>query len=397
MKENKWIVYGSNLSPFTLKVLALCSFAGLDYRYFPEEGNTLENIRIQVRLKLLKSGILPLAWPEMSELDEFPLVPFLFGPNGENLYDSSAIGVWLDREAPLENRFARFYPEDDPALDFTNWLIDEYADEYGLYIVHHFRWKVSARDNVAGKNLAGELRSMAGLAKPLVSRYFSARQVRRLPYLFSVAPKGFHMDGLPARLQPPSRPDFPPTHELIEDSYARLLEALEGILQSRPYILGDRFTAADASVYGQISMNLDDPSAAKFIGEKAPTVFAWTNRIRKADFSNSKADGRLTLDDAITPLLTEICRTYVPLMKQNYKAYVQCKKEGETLFNEAAFNKNRALYGGEIDGRPFRSVVKTFQVQTWLNIRRKWTRLDEDSKRRVEAVLPSDHGLEEDM
>ncbi len=396
-KKEKWIVYGSDLSPFTLKVLALCSFAGLDYRYFPEQGNTLENLRIQFRLKLLNAGLLRLTWPEMDELDEFPLVPYLFGPNGENLYDSSAIAVWLDRESREKNEVARFYPEDDPALNFTTWLIDEYADEYGLYMVHHFRWKVSAHDNNAGIRLARELRSMAGPARPLVARHFSARQARRLPYLFSVAPEGFHMNGLPARLQPPSRAGFPPTHELLEDSFARLLEALETILRSQPYILGDRFTAADAGVYGQISMNLDDPSAEKFIEEKAPTVFAWTHRIRKADFTNSKLDGRLTLNGSITPLLREICRTYVPLMKQNYQAYTRQKDLGETLFNEAAFNKDRALYDGEIDRHPFRSVVKSFQIKTWLNIRRKWSELDEDSKQRMESVLPTDHGLGQDI
>ena len=40
------------------------------------------------------------------------LVPFLFGPRGENLYDSSAIGAWFDAQglngaAPLLPAVAR--------------------------------------------------------------------------------------------------------------------------------------------------------------------------------------------------------------------------------------------------------------------------------------------------
>ena len=296
--KNEWIIFGSELSPFTLKVLALCGFAGLPYRFFPTQGRLGENLRIMFRKELLVRKFLPLTWPDMTDLDEFPQVPFLFGPNGENLYDSSAIGVWLDRHAPLENRGSKVFPEEDPAISFVIRLIDEYADEYGLYMVHHFRWKVSAADNNAGKRLASEFRTLAGRAQPLMARHFSARQARRLPYLFSVAPQGFKVENLPENLQPPSHKDFPPTHDLLETSFTRLLSALDLILQNRPFLLGDRFTLADAGVYGELAMNLTDPSAARKIETESPTVFKWLNHILQADFTSSRPDGQLVLDEA---------------------------------------------------------------------------------------------------
>ncbi len=396
MAESGWVLYGSALSPFTLKVAALCRYKGLAFRLLPEEGGTLENLRVQIRRAWLVRKRLPLTWPVMTDLDEFPLVPFLFGAAGENIYDSSAIAVWLDRFPPLRGRAAPVVPTEDPATRFAAWLIDEYADEYGLYMVHHNRWKVAAGDNDAGKRLAREMRSLVGAAQPLVARAFSARQVRRLPYLFSVAPEGLRIPGLPDRLQPPARTEFPATHDLLEDSFARLLDALETILRHRPFLLGHRFTVADASIYGQLGMNLTDPSAAAWIETRAPTVHGWLEQIHRGRFPGNRADGAIGIDRMTAPLLSEICRTYVPLMKQNLAAYRRCREQGETLFNEAAFNKGRSLYSGIIDGRPFRSVVKTFQVKTWLDMRRRWAALDADARRILADVLPPDHGLDRD-
>ena len=50
------------------------------------------------------------------------------------------------------------------------------------------------------------------------------RQARRLPYLFSCAPAGYHQANLPNRLQPPHLEGFPATHDFLEDSFQRLLD-----------------------------------------------------------------------------------------------------------------------------------------------------------------------------
>ena len=155
----------------------------------------------------------------------------------------------------------------------------------GLYLVHHNRWVVSARDNDAGARLAREMRPLFGPLAPLVGHFFPARQVRRLPYLFSVAPPdSARFDDLPARLRPPARAGFPPTHELLEHAFAELLAALEPVLSRRPYLLGTRFTLADASLYGQLGMNRTDPSARAWIARAAPATHAWIDRIAPGDF-----------------------------------------------------------------------------------------------------------------
>src|SRR5436190_23914718 len=100
MLDAPWIIWGSELSPFTLKVIRLFRQARRPFRFLPADGGWLENWRYLIRVERLKRGRLPLTWPRMTADDEFPLVPFVLGADGSNLYDSSAIAEWLDREQP---------------------------------------------------------------------------------------------------------------------------------------------------------------------------------------------------------------------------------------------------------------------------------------------------------
>jgi len=375
VSTNKWILSGSQLSPFHLKVAALLKFKCIPFEDYPGDGGLWGNLKVSARVLLLKAGILKLTHPEFTKLDEFPLVPFLFGPNGENLYDSSAIASWLDNNLDKAGKEV-VTPCDDEKVNFVIQLVDEYFDEFGLYMVHHARWKMSAADNTAGARLAQEMSSLIGPLQTKVATGFSARQVRRCPYLFSVAPQGYQEQGLHQNRQPPSRKGFPATHDLLEKSYLNILKALEPIFSTRPFLLGQRFTLADASLYGQLGMNLTDPSAANWIKETAPAVYAWLLKIHEGDFSSHKDEGELMVDEILQPLLQEISRTYYPLMKQNEAAYLEHTEAGETLFNEKAYWKRRGLFDGELDGQPFRSVVKTFQVKTWRNIKQLWLELD---------------------
>lgn len=396
--DDRWILWGSELSPFALKVEALLRFDSVPFRWLPAAGGFCDAFRSDRRRRRLVVGRLPLTWPEMTELDEFPLVPFLFGPGGENLYDSSAIAVWLDGRGPHPNeRATALVPADDPALRFAVRLIDEAFDEVGLYLVHHNRWVVSARDNDAGARLAGEMRPLLGPLAPVVGHFFPARQVRRLPYLFSVALADTgRYDDLPVRLRPPARPGFPPTHELLEQAFSELLAALEPVLSRRPYLLGPRFTLADASLYGQLGMNRTDPSARAWIAREAPATQAWIDRIAHGDFREHRPDGELSLGGVLAPLLSWICRTFVPLMQQNQDAWDRHRAAGETRFNEAAFDAGRALYDGTLLGRPFRSVAKTFQVRVWRDLRKEWDALGMSDRARLETLLPRAHGLDRD-
>ena len=186
-------------------------------------------------------------------------------------------------------------------------------------------------------------------AGPGFARRFSARQVRRLPYLFSVAPTGSAVDGLPPERTPPAPAGFPPTHRLLAHAWEAYLDGVEAVVREQPYLLGERFTLADASVYGQLGMNLKDPSAAEIMRRRTPATYPLA-AAPSATASTSARGGALVLSTRLRGLLDAITRTFVPLMVQNEAAYDAARAAGETLFNEAAFDRGRALYDGTLLG-----------------------------------------------
>jgi glutathione S-transferase len=380
------VVWGSELSPYTLKLRALLTAAAVPYRDLPAQGGRLENLRC---LHLIGRGRRRRTierFPALDPLDEYPLVPFLLVDERRILCDSSALAAWLDRTQPPPR--GPLIP-DDPALGFVARLLDEAFDEIGLYLVHHARWVISARTNDAGARLAREFaRVLPPGLQPAFARRFARRQVRRLPYLFSVAPPDLRIAGLPPELTPPARTGFPPTHALLDELRGTVLDAVEGVLVRQRFLLGERFTLADASVYGQLGMNLKDPTAAEDMRRRAPTTFRWLCDIR--DGAHATSAGPLALGEALRPLLGLVDRTFAPFMAQNEAAYEAARAAGETRFNEWAFDRGRALYDGVLLGHPFRAVAKTFQVRVWRDLRAAWTALDAEARSRVRQVLPGD-------
>ena len=369
------ILWGSELSPFYLKVHAMLDHAGVEHRSLPGEGGRLENIRAAARIRQAKRRKTVLRFGGSDSLDEYPAVPFLIDADRHVHYDSTALAAWIDETHPPAD--GPLVPE-DAAVEFVARFIDEAFDEFGLYIVHHNRWVLSAGRNDAGDRFAAELtRMFPPFMAGAISRRVAARQTRRLPYLFSVAHDDLEQD-LPDDLRAPTRDGFPPTHALLDEAWFALLDAMEQILGDQPFLLGGRFTLADASAYGQLSMNLTDAPAASVLHERAPRTFAWLAAIRDGAYTH--ASGELVVSDVLDPLLLTIGQTFVPLMQQNERAFVDATARGESLFNETGFNRGSALYDGSIAGHPYRHVVKSFQVRTWRDLRSRWQALTLDQQ-----------------
>jgi glutathione S-transferase len=369
VREKPLIVWGPELSPFVLKLESMLVHAALPMRRLPRDGGRFTNMRTARAIARARRSHTALRPPANDPLDELPLVPFLVS-GAEVLYDTSALAPWIDARSDA----APLVPE-EPASRWIASFLDEAFDELGLYLVHHNRWKLAAGDNLRpGMRLAREYRRLLPpLAGPFFARWFERRQVRRLPYLFSVAPADCRMDRLPRAITPPALEGFPPTHEILEECWQRVLGATEQILRKQRYLLGARFTIADASAYGQLSMNLTDGLAARRLRDLAPRTFGWLVSIKTGDHARSA--GAVALSPLLTPLLELFAETFAPLMRANEAACERFRTRGATVFNEKAFDARECLFDGEMLGKPYRSVVKTFQVRVWRDLRTQWRAL----------------------
>jgi len=366
-----FVLWGLRASPYQLKMQSLLDFAGHTWERWPEQAGRLPALSMALRLERAKRRRTVMRFPAMSpELDEYPAVPFYTEDGRRFYYDSSSLARHLD-EHPERNAIP-LIPR-DPKLAFICQLLDEAFDEFGLYMVHHMRWVSSARTTPMGDMTASELRPLLPPGfMPLVARSLYRRQVKRCPYLFSVAPDNYAA-GVSRARTPPARAGFPSTHALLDQAWRGYLAAMEQVLAAQPYLLGERFTLADASAYGQLGMNLVDPEAIALLEDLAPRTFRWLCAIRAAGHVATR--GELALTPALQPLLRMVSQTFMPLMMQNEDAFEQARAAGETLFNEAAFERHRALYDGQLLGHPFRAVVKTFQVRVWRELKASWRAL----------------------
>jgi glutathione S-transferase len=378
------VVWGPELSPFLLKLEAMLAYKENAWRRLPRDGTRLENLRVSRQINRAVRRHTALKPPANDPLDEYPLVPFLVTPAGDVLYDTSALAAWLDSRGEAQARL--LVPQENPAARFVALLIDEAFDEFGLYMVHHNRWKLAAADNDApGMRLAREYgRLLPPGIGPMFAGWFARRQVRRLPYLFSVAPRGYRVAGLSAPLNPPSRAGFPATHELLDEAWRRYLAAMESVLTLQPYLLGPAFTVADASAYGQLSMNLTDGLAAARLRDLAPRTFEWLVAIR--DERHRGSAGEAILSQSLEPLFEIVLATYVPLMRSNAAACASLLARGERRFNQKAFDAGVSLFDGELLGYPYRSVAKSFQARSWRDLCAAWSALDAVSRQRVASL-----------
>ncbi len=379
------VLWGSRLSPYTLKLEAALQYKGIAYRRLPAQGTHFENARLMLRLETAKRLGEVTRYPVVEDaFDEYPLLPYFSYDKRNFEYDSSSILLRMEAEHEGHSIIPNH-----PAHRFLAQFIDQAFNDFGLYLVHHMRWVSSAKSNRMGRRLAAEFKTALPPGGAwLLSRTFPARQVKRLPYLMSTAPQGYK-SGVKSSLTPPSKRNFPETHTLLEQSWKAILEAMEYILDKQNYLFGDHFTLADASVYGQLGMNLVDPEAAARLKDIAPQTFRWLERIQNGQFveTSRDTDALLQIPPHLDNLLNILMGTYGALMVQNERAYMHAESNGQIHFNETAFNAGEALYAGKLRGYPFRTVIKSFQVRPWRELKQQWRALNETNKALVKQHM----------
>lgn len=323
---------GAAGSPYTRKMLSVLRYRHLPYSVFWGNGN------------------IPEGYPE----PKVRLLPTFFFPDGE---DGALVPV--TDSTPIIRRLEKDYAgrsviPTDPVLRFLNELIEDYADEWLTKAMFHFRWAHEADWKNAAPLLV--FWGMNTAPKDMAEKFaadFAKRQIDRLYVVGSNAI----------------------TAETIESSYARLIDCLDGLISRKGFVLGARPSSADFALFGQLTqLTVVEPTSAAITRKVSQRVRAWVDLMEDLSGIQPSDDDWFTAEEAseaLTPLLTEIGRTYAPAMVANAKAVMAGQTEFET----------------EIDGRPWTQPVFKYQAKCVQWLRDDYSAMSDNERGAVAAMF----------
>jgi glutathione S-transferase len=273
-------VYGLDLSYFTGKLQSYLRYCELPFRFVDMSIGDMRKVA------------------RMTGMAQMPAIELA---DGRWLTDTTAIIAWIEALRPQMEVTPK-----DPVLRFFSLLMEDYADEWLWRPALHYRWSFKSDAEHMGGRIAREMmRDLPlplSLRKPMVIRRQSAKYVRG--------------DGI-----------SPATKTHVESIYRRTLSALEAIIQTRPFLLGDRPSLADFAFMGPMFRHFSlDPTPAKIMRDEAPGVYEWVARVWNA--RASAFDGHGLLDDVPqdwSGFLQDMGKTYLPYLAANASAAAKHK------------------------------------------------------------------------
>jgi glutathione S-transferase len=321
---------GAPGSPYTRKMLAVLRYRQLPYRFSVINRDTTDLPKPPVSL-------LPTFW--------FP------GPDGalQPVTDSTPIIRRLERE-----QAGRSVVPSDPVLALIDELLEDYADEWLTKAMFHYRWHYKDDIDRAGEVLP-RWRAITASEETIarLKQQFSDRQISRLRYVGSSEQ----------------------TAGVIEDSYRRFLDLMDAHLTRHPFLMGARPGASDFGIYGQLTqLTHFDPTPMALTLQRSPRVFAWVDLVEDLSGLPIAEAGWLSRERAVEDLrdlLTEVGRTYVPVM----------------LANARALATGAELVEVEVQGKPWVQQPFTYQGKCVRWLRESWLRLNDADRQALHGLL----------
>ena len=224
-------------------------------------------------------------------------IPQVACPDGSWLVDTTMIIDYLDRLHP-EPRTSPV----DPATNFIALLLEDYADEWLWRPAMHYRWSF--------KNSSELLSSWLSEHSPETDISLEEKKATWIARQRSIFVDG---DGVTTE-----------TRGAVESSYHGALSALEDILETRDFILGDRPTQADFGFMGPMFRHFFcDPDPARLMRDNAAGVHEWVSRMwnmKPQRFSSAAQIDEIAID--LGPLLEPVGTVYLPYLAANQDAVI---------------------------------------------------------------------------
>ena len=295
---------GAPGSPYTRKMLALMRYREIPFRVHWTTGEV----------------------PERFPMPKVRLLPTYFLPGKDGELEAVTDSTPLIRRFEKEHVGRSVIPTNQ-VLRFLNDLVEDYADEWLTKAMFHYRWAHEADYKNAGPLLIYWGNSVIDdAAAQAMSDHFTKRQIDRLYVVGSNET----------------------TAPIIEAAYTRFVGIFDSLIAKKGYVLGARPSAADFAVFGQMTqLGIVEPTSAKITRDISARVRAWLDRMEDLSGLSPKKDDWFNgaeIKDALGPLLTEIGRTYTPVMLANAKAVKAGEKTFETRVDGAVWTQPTFKY-----------------------------------------------------
>ena len=325
------LLSGAPGSPYTRKMLAVLRYRLIPYRFLIGDA----------------PAALGLPKPKVQ------LLPTFYLPN-----DKGEMEAVVD-STPLIRRFEAAFPDRkivpaDPVIEFLDYLLEDFADEWLTKAMFHYRWHYKPDIDRAAAILP-RWRNVTQTEEEALKMggVFADRQIKRLYVVGS----------------------NDVTAPVIEASYLRILDALKAHLETAPYLMGRRPGASDFGFYGQLTqLTHFDPTPMDETLRRAPRVFAWVDIVEDSSGVDPKEEDwidRGAIPETIKSLLNEVGRVYAPVMLANAKALMNGDDEVRT----------------EVDGREWVQQPFPYQGKCLAWLREKHAALSAADREAVDTIL----------
>ena len=308
-------IVGNPASPYTRKMLALMRYRRIPYAV--EWGDPRALIK-KMGLEEPKPILLPV---------------LVFNIDGKNraITDSTPIIRHLENEFSVR----RVIPS-DPKLNFLNYVLEDFGDEWVTKYMFHYRWHFEDDIEKAGTvlPLMHDV-SLENKSHLEFKKYFSELQTSRLWVVGSNNK----------------------TAPIIEESYKRFLNQLETCLSTNPFLFGKRPSSSDYAIYGQLTQLIGfDPTSSAIAHNISPRAIAWIDQMEDLSGLNVHEEDWITFEQAernLSNIFEEIGKVYMPAL----------------LANSNAINQNEKTWTANIDGAEWNQKSFPYQAKClqWIN------------------------------
>ncbi len=291
--ERPYILYGVEASPYTVKLRAALRYRRLPYRWVCRSVRMYE----------------PLAHVRPQ------LMPVLRFPDGGLRTDSTPI---LEELEERHGACRSLLPE-RPRDRFLARLIEDMADEWLTKCLFFYRFNTPEDGEFAARWVMDD-----------AQEDLSAEQ-----YAAAVAPFVERQMGRMGLVG--ATPDAAP---LLEASYLRILDALEGTVANGRFLFGTRPSVADLALFGQLKTLGIDPTPMAVMRARAPRTDAW---VRRADDLSGVEGEWEEPGPAVAALLGMAREIYWPFLKANAAGDVDVMLAGHR-FRQPQFRYQAKCY-----------------------------------------------------